>query len=72
MTQPQVADEGDGFQIWRAAVSILNKQLWTVDKEWQGLGVSLKTLHHRKISLLQNVTKVLKPGQTIWINDITN
>ena len=26
MTCPQVADRGDGFQIWRIAANILNKQ----------------------------------------------
>jgi hypothetical protein len=28
---PQVADGGDGIQMWRVAVNILNKQLRTAD-----------------------------------------
>jgi hypothetical protein len=28
----QVAGVGDGFQIWKVAVNILNKGLWTTDK----------------------------------------
>jgi hypothetical protein len=26
MARPQVADGGDGFQIWRVAANVLNKQ----------------------------------------------
>jgi hypothetical protein len=32
MARPQVADGGDGLQIWRVAANILNKQSRTVDK----------------------------------------
>jgi hypothetical protein len=32
MSRPQVADGGDGLQIWRVAVNILNKQSRTADK----------------------------------------
>jgi hypothetical protein len=32
MACPQLADGGDGFQIGRVAVNILNKQSRTVDK----------------------------------------
>jgi hypothetical protein len=34
MARPQVADGGDGLQIWRVADIKLNKQLLTDDKEW--------------------------------------
>jgi hypothetical protein len=34
MACPQVADGGDGLQIWRVAVNILNKQSPTADKGW--------------------------------------
>jgi hypothetical protein len=34
MVRPQVVDGGDGLQIWRAAVNILNKQSRTADKLW--------------------------------------
>jgi hypothetical protein len=36
--RPQVADGGDGLQIWRVAANILNKQSRTADK---GLSSSL-------------------------------
>ncbi|KAJ4439970.1 hypothetical protein ANN_08101 [Periplaneta americana] len=40
MARPQVADRGDGIQIWRAAVNILNKQSRTADEGWSSsLGV---------------------------------
>jgi hypothetical protein len=40
MARPQVADGGDGLQIWRVAANILNKQSWTADKGWSSsLGV---------------------------------
>jgi hypothetical protein len=40
MARPQVADGGDGLQIWKVAASILNKQLRTADKGWSSsLGV---------------------------------
>jgi hypothetical protein len=32
MARPQVADGGEGLQIWRVAGNILNKQSWTADK----------------------------------------
>jgi hypothetical protein len=31
MARPQVADRGEGLQVWRAAASILNKKSRTVD-----------------------------------------
>jgi hypothetical protein len=34
MARPQVADGGEGLQIWRVAVNILNKQSRTADKGW--------------------------------------
>jgi hypothetical protein len=71
MVHPQAADGGDGLQIWRVAASILNKQSWTAGKKWWGLGMGLTTPHCKIISLLQNVTKGLKPGQIIWINDLS-
>jgi len=32
MTHSQVADGGNGHQMWRVAVNVLNKQLRTVDR----------------------------------------
>jgi hypothetical protein len=34
MARPQVADEENGLQIWRATVNIFNKQSLTADKGW--------------------------------------
>jgi hypothetical protein len=34
MVWPQVVDGGDGLQIWRIAVNILNKQSWTAERGW--------------------------------------
>jgi hypothetical protein len=40
MARPQVADGGDGLQIWRVAANILNKQSRTAEKGWSSsLGV---------------------------------
>jgi len=37
---PSVVDGGDDLQIWKVAVNILNKQLWTADSGWSSsLGV---------------------------------
>jgi hypothetical protein len=58
MTCLQVEDEGDGLQIWRVGVTILNKHSRTADK-WRSfisvMGVGLTTPHRKKIRLLQNV-----------------
>jgi hypothetical protein len=44
MARPQVADGEDGFQIWRVAANILNKQLRKADKGWSSiLGVGSRT-----------------------------
>jgi hypothetical protein len=34
VARPQIADGGDGLQIWRVAANILNLQSWTADKGW--------------------------------------
>jgi hypothetical protein len=60
MACPQAAD-GDGLQIWKVVANIMNKQSWTSDKgvvfqlnSW--LGMVLSTIHHKKASMLQNIT----------------
>jgi hypothetical protein len=51
MARPQVADGGDGLQVWRAAANILNKKSRTADEggpsAWV-LGVGLTTHRKRK------------------------
>jgi len=50
MARPQVADGGEGLQVWRVAANLLNKQSRTADKGWfssLGLGwhpVTVKNL----------------------------
>jgi hypothetical protein len=47
VARPQVADGGDGLQIWRAAVSILNKSLRTDERGWpSSLGVGRGGYNH--------------------------
>jgi hypothetical protein len=56
MARPQVADGGDGLQIWRVAANVLNKQSRTASKGWSsslGLAVNLTTPHSKKISLYE-------------------
>jgi hypothetical protein len=51
MARPQVADREDGFQIWRVAADILNKQSRTADKGWSyslRAGFAAKTPHCKK------------------------
>jgi hypothetical protein len=70
MALPQVADGGDGLQIWRVAANLLNKQSRTADKGWSsrfGVGRGANNSLLSKISLLRNVTKGFGPGWSIWI-----
>jgi hypothetical protein len=51
MARPQVADGGDGLQIWRVAANILNKQSRTTDKKWSsslGVGRGATNPHRKK------------------------
>jgi hypothetical protein len=52
MARPQVADGGEGLQIWRVAAKILNKLSRTADK-WcpcsLGVGRGVTTPHCNKI-----------------------
>jgi len=34
MARPRIADGGDGFQIWKVAAKILNKQSRTTENGW--------------------------------------
>jgi hypothetical protein len=73
MERPQVADGGDGLQIWRVVANILNKQSQTADKGWSSsweLGVGI-TPHRKKTSLLKNVTRGLALGLIRWKDDLS-
>jgi hypothetical protein len=51
MAHPWVVDGGDGFQIWRVAANILNKQSLTAKKgcfSSSEVGWGLTTPHHKK------------------------
>jgi hypothetical protein len=51
MARPEVADGGEGLQIWRVAVNIMNTQSWTVHKGWSSsLKVGLTTLHCKNLA----------------------
>jgi hypothetical protein len=60
---------GDALQLWTAAANMLNKQCRTDDKgrppPW-GLGVVLKQLAVKKISLLRTFKRGLGPGRIPW------
>jgi hypothetical protein len=50
--RPQVADGGEGLQIWRVAANILNKQSQTADKGWSsslGVGRGANNPHRKKV-----------------------
>jgi hypothetical protein len=51
MAHPQVADIGDGLQMWRITANILNKQSQTADGVALQLGVwaGANNPHHKKI-----------------------
>jgi hypothetical protein len=62
MARPQVADRGDGLQIWRVAANILNKQSRTADSGWSsslGVGRGLTIPHRKTLYLLRSVYKGL-------------
>jgi hypothetical protein len=74
MAHPQVADGGDGLQIWRVAANILNKQSRPANKGWSSsLGVRREANNSspQKISLLQKFIRSLRHGQIPWINDLS-
>jgi hypothetical protein len=68
MARPQVADGGDGLQIWRVVANMLNKQSRTADKKRPSsleLGVELTTPHHKKLSVIKCYM-----GPWIWTDSL--
>jgi hypothetical protein len=63
MVHRKLADEGEGLQIWRVAVNILNKQLQTADKgcppAWR-LGRGLTTPHRKKETRYEMLQRALE------------
>jgi hypothetical protein len=74
MARPQVADGGDGLQIWRVAANISNKQSRTADKGWSfslGVGRGANNSSPYKISFLQRSHEVSESLKVILLkNDI--
>jgi len=65
MMHPWCADGVDSLQIHRAAVNIVNKLSQIDGEKWSsslGVGQGLTASHHKKTSLLQNVTQDLRHG----------
>jgi hypothetical protein len=61
---PQIADGGEGLQIWRVAADILNKELQTANKGWSsalGVGHAANNSSPQEISLFQKITRSLRP-----------
>jgi hypothetical protein len=62
MARPQVADGGDGLQLWRVVANILNKQSRTADMGWSSsleVGRGARNCSVLKKNLLPNVTQGL-------------
>jgi hypothetical protein len=60
MARPQVADGGEGLQIWRGAANILNKQTWTADKGWSsdlGVGRGANNSSPYKRTMLRSISE---------------
>jgi len=58
MGRPYVTNGEDGFQIWKVAVNILNKQSRTADKGWSsilGLGRGANNSSPYEATLLRNM-----------------
>jgi hypothetical protein len=74
MARPQVADGGDGHQVWKVDANILNMQSRTAGKGWSSiLGVwrGGNNSSPENISLLRNVTKDLGLERILSINDLS-
>jgi hypothetical protein len=70
--EAQVANRGDGLQVWRVAANILNKQSRTADKGWSSMcGVGSGFNNTIRIILLRNVSKGFYLEWIPWINDLS-
>jgi hypothetical protein len=74
MARPQVADGGNGLQIWRVTANILNRQSRIADNGWSsslGVGRGATTPHRKKIILLRKFRRSLRHGLILWIMDLS-
>jgi hypothetical protein len=62
-----VANGGDGIQVQRIDVNLLNKQSWSYTL---GVGRGVKIPHLKKICVLENVTQGLDFGKDVLIKRI--
>jgi hypothetical protein len=72
MARPQVADGGNGLEMWRVAANIFNKQSRTADKGRSsslGVGRGANNSSPYKIILLRKFTRSLGHGLILWIID---
>jgi hypothetical protein len=68
MACPQVLYRGDGLQMWRVAVNVLNKQSQTANKGCHsslGVGEWLTTAAHKKFDMFRINYKHLGNGQIL-------
>jgi hypothetical protein len=68
MVCPQVADGGDGLQIWRVDTNILNKQSRRADKGWSSsleVGRGANNSSQKKISCYENSQEASDMDQNI-------
>jgi hypothetical protein len=70
IARTQVADGGDGFQIWRVAAIILNKHSLTSDREWLCwlVGWAWADNHHCKYCTCFLIFKRASLGREISYN----
>jgi hypothetical protein len=71
MARLQVADRGNGLQIWRVAANILKKQLRTADRGWpSSLGVGWGCCEVRtrasKMDGFSGTTQAPEKGYEVW------
>jgi hypothetical protein len=53
---------GEGLQIWRVTVNILNKQSWTTDKRWSssiGFGKGVTISHCKMLACYEMLCRAL-------------
>jgi hypothetical protein len=69
MVHPQVVDTGDGLQIWRVAVNVLNKESCTADRNSTsslGVGQGPSNTHRKKILHVANYLQGPRNGWILW------
>jgi hypothetical protein len=68
MVHSQIA-VGAHLQLWRVATNILNKQLQPTNRGWSS---SMGLTSHCKSKIVTKVSKSLRLGQILWINELSS